>query len=109
MTPGGRLSGEPGRPRAGVYAGRRVNRTVDRAARRWLSASIAGVARALRSAARFRFHSALRRPALSIDQTEIDYLVVGSGSAGAAVAYQLAATGCSVLVAEAGSGYTRPE
>src|SRR5258707_13336377 len=84
MTPGGRLSGEPGRPRAGVYAGRRVNRTVDRAARRWLSASIAGVARALRSAARFRFHSALRRPALSIDQTEIDYLVVGSGSAAAA-------------------------
>jgi choline dehydrogenase len=46
---------------------------------------------------------------LSIDQTEIDYLVVGSGSAGAAVAYQLAATGCSVLVAEAGAGYTRPE
>ena len=46
---------------------------------------------------------------MSIDQTEIDYLVVGSGSAGAAVAYQLAATGCSVLVAEAGSGYTRPE
>jgi choline dehydrogenase len=46
---------------------------------------------------------------LSIDQNEIDYLVVGSGSAGAAVAYQLAATGYSVLVAEAGSGYTKPE
>ena len=46
---------------------------------------------------------------MSNETTEVDYLVVGSGSAGAAVAYQLAATGCSVLVAEAGTGYTRPE
>jgi choline dehydrogenase len=46
---------------------------------------------------------------LSSETTEVDYLVVGSGSAGAAVAYQLAATGYSVLVAEAGSEYTRPE
>lgn len=46
---------------------------------------------------------------MSIGQTEIDYLVVGSGSAGAAVAYQLAATGSSILIAEAGSGYTKPE
>jgi choline dehydrogenase len=46
---------------------------------------------------------------LSVEAAEVDYLVVGSGSAGAAVAYQLAGTGSSVLVAEAGSGYTRPE
>ena len=46
---------------------------------------------------------------MSSDQTETDYLVVGSGSAGAAVAYQLAATGSSVLIAEAGAGYTKPE
>jgi choline dehydrogenase len=46
---------------------------------------------------------------LSTGPTEVDYLIVGSGSAGAAVAYRLSATGCSVLVAEAGSAYTRPE
>jgi choline dehydrogenase len=46
---------------------------------------------------------------VSTDPIAVDYLVVGAGSAGAAVAYQLASTGCSVLVAEAGAGYDRPE